>query len=62
MSFINKSGSSTDVTIFMILFISSFETISAVIPDLRVFFWIIAPVADASAGNPNGIKTLLVMV
>ena len=51
-SFINKPVSSRDLIIFMISSISSFEIISAVIPDP-------ASVADAVAGNPNGIKTLL---
>ena len=46
--FINKSDSSSDLTIFMISLISSFEIISVVTPDLNIFFV-----------NPNVIKTLL---
>ena len=43
----------------MILFISLFEIINVVFPDPNIFLWIAAPVADAGAVNPNGIKTLL---
>ena len=51
----------------MILFLSSLEIINVVIrdanskwrPDLNIFLWIAASVADAFAVNPNGIKTLL---
>ena len=43
----------------MISFISSFEIISVVTPELNIFLWIAASVADAAAVNPNGIKTLL---
>ena len=56
-----------DLTIFMILYLSSLEIINVVIrdansewrPDLNIFLWIAASVADAFAVNPNGIKTLL---
>ena len=41
----------------MISFISSFTIINAVIPDLKMFFWIAASAADAI--NPKCIKTLL---
>ena len=51
----------------MILYLSSLEIINVVIrdansewrPDLNIFLWIAASVADAFAVNPNGIKTLL---
>ena len=57
--FVNKPDSSSDLTIFMISFISSFEIINAVIPDSNIFLWITASVADAAAVNPNSLKTLL---
>ena len=57
--FINNSDSSRDLTIFIISFISSLEINSVVKPDPNISWWIIAPVADAAAVNPNGIKTLL---
>ena len=48
-----------DLTIFIISFISSYETINVVIPDQKIFSWIAASVAAAAAAvNPNGIKTL----
>ena len=43
----------------MISYISLFEIVSVVVPDLRIFFWIIASVAAIPAVNPNGSKTLL---
>ena len=63
-----------DLTIFMISFISSFETINVVIseakskgwPDLNIFLWIAGSVTDAAAAaaaaaavNSKCIKTLL---
>ena len=48
--FIYKPYSPRDLTIFMISFTSSFEIINVVIT---------VSVADATAVNPNGIKTLL---
>ena len=67
MPFTNKADSSNDLTIFIISFISSFETISVVLceakskgwPNPNNFLWIAASVADAAAVNPNGIKRLL---
>ena len=50
----------------MISFISSFEIVNVVthksegLPDPNNFVLIVACVADATALNPNGIKTLLV--
>ena len=41
-------------------FISSFDIISVVVPDPKIFLCIPASAADAAAVNPNGIKTLLV--
>ena len=40
----------------MITFISSIEIISEVIPNLQIFFWITASVADAAAADPYGYK------
>ena len=57
--FVNKLGSSCDLTIFRISFISSFDIISVVIPDSKNFFYISAPVVDAATVNPNDIKTFL---
>ena len=44
----------------MISFISRFESISVVLPETKMFFWIAAFFTDAASVNPNGIKTLLV--
>ena len=41
------------------IFISSFEIFSVVIPDPNIFAWIAVSVADAAPVNPNGIKTIL---
>ena len=57
--FTNKSDSSSDLTIFIIPFISSIKIINAVVPDPNIFLWIATSAADAAAVNPNGIKTLL---
>ena len=38
---------------------SSFDIISVVVLDPKIFLCIPASVADAAAVNPNGIKTLL---
>ena len=40
-------------------FISSFDIISVVVPDTKIFLGIPASAADAAAVNPRGIKTLL---
>ena len=40
-------------------FISSFDIISAVVPDPKIFLCFPASAADTAAGYPNGIKTLL---
>ena len=48
-----------DLTILMILFISSFEIINVVIPDPNSFSWIASLVANAAAVYSNVIKTLL---
>ena len=37
-----------------------FEIISVVVPYPIIFLWILASPADATAANPNGIKTFLV--
>ena len=39
--------------------ISSFDIISIVLPDPKIFLCVQASAADAAAVNPNGIKTLL---
>ena len=39
--------------------ISSFDIISAVVPDHKIFLCIPIFAADAAAVNPNGIKALL---
>ena len=39
--------------------ISSFDIIRVVVPDPKIFLCIPASSADATAVNPNGIKTLL---
>ena len=57
--FTDNPDSSSDLTIFMMLFISSFESINVVKPDPNISFWIAATVADVAAVNPNGIKMLL---
>ena len=54
-----KTDSSSDLTIFIISFISSLEIINVVLPDPNIFLWIAVYVADAAAVNPNGIKMLL---
>ena len=59
MPFINKQDPSRELTIFMILFICSFEIINVVMPYSNIFLWIVLSVADAAAVNSNGIKTLL---
>ena len=41
-------------------FISSFETISAVIPEQCIFFWILVFIADAATVISNGAKLFFV--
>ena len=43
----------------MLFFISSFKIINVVVSDPDIFSWIAASAVDASAVNPNGVKTLL---
>ena len=57
--FINKPDSSSDLTIFMLSFIYSFETINVVLPNQNIFLWIAPSTADVAAVNPYGIKLLL---
>ena len=57
MPCINKPDSPSDLTIFIISFISSLEIINVVLPDPNIFLWIAASIA--AAVNPNGIKMLL---
>ena len=64
--FINNTGSSNDLTIFIISFISSFENINALVhkaksagrhdPNIN---WIALSTAEIPADNPNRIKTVL---
>ena len=72
-NFINQSDSLSDLTIFILSLISSFEVISVVIrepksggreaksegqrPNLNIFLWIDISVSDAAAVNPNGINS-----
>ena len=46
-------------TIFIISFISSFETIKVVVLEPFIFFWIPASVAGTAAVNPNGANFVL---
>ena len=39
--------------------ISSFDIISVIVPELKIFLCILASAADAAAVSPNGIRTLL---
>ena len=58
----NERDSSSDITIFIISFISSLEIINTVTPDPNIFLRIAACVInanDAAVFNPNDIKTLL---
>ena len=57
--FINQLDSSRYINFFMIPFKSLFENTNVVVPDLNIFLWIAASVADATAVIPNGIKILL---
>ena len=58
--FINKAHSSSDLTIFIISFISAFEAINVVTTNPNIFLCIAASIADASDVDPDCIKTLLV--
>ena len=61
-SFINKPDSPSDVTIFIISLISSFEIINIVLPDPNIFLKITASVVDAAAVNSNGIPLILMRI
>ena len=50
MLFINKPDSSLDQVL---------QIIKVVASDPNIFLWAVASVSDATAANPNGIKTLL---
>ena len=56
--FIINPYSSSDLTIFFISPISSFEIINVVTP-YTWFFWIAVSLADIAGGNQNGNKRLL---
>ena len=51
-----------DLTISIMSSTSLFEIVNVVIPDLKIFFWIAACIADAGAVNSNAIKILLANV
>ena len=51
--FFNKPDSLSDLTIFMITFICSFEITTVVVPDPNIFLWIAASAAAAAAVKPN---------
>ena len=56
----NKSESSRDLTILIMSSISSFDIINGVLLlDPKSFLYIPVSAADATAVNPNGIRTLL---
>ena len=57
--FISKPDSSSDSTIYVISFKSSFENTNVVVPEPYIFYWIAASVAEGVAVNPNGTKTIL---
>ena len=40
-------------------FISLFDIISVVVPDLKIFLWNLASAVEVTVVNPNGIKKLL---
>ena len=48
--------SSRALAIFIVSFISLFETISVVVPESSIFFWIPKSIAHGATTNPNGIK------
>ena len=64
---INNPGSSRELIIFLISFISSFKIINFVhfakseerARDPNIFLWIAASVTDAATANPNGVRTIL---
>lgn len=63
MPFVIKTESLTDLTVSMMSLIFSFDIIKVnpepEVPDPKIFLWIAASPGDASAGNSNGINTLL---
>ena len=50
---------STNLIIFIISSISSFEAINVLMLDSKTFFWIAGFVAKTATVNPNSIKTPL---
>ena len=59
IAFNEKPGYLRDLSILIISSISSFDIISVVVPEPKIFLCIPASAADTAVGNPNGIKTLL---
>ena len=54
--FINKQDLSSDLTTFIISFISPLEIINVVAPDPNILLWIAAFVGGADAVNPKVLK------
>ena len=57
--FNNRPESSRGLTILIMPSISSFDIISVVVPDPKIFLCIVTYAAYAAAVNPNGFKMLL---
>ena len=53
MPFINRPGSSSNLTILIISFISSFKIVNVAVHGSNIFLWI-----AASAAASNGIKNV----
>ena len=60
--FNNIPESSTDLIIFIMSSISSFDIVSIVVPESKILLCISASAVDAAAVIPNGIKTLIANV
>ena len=64
MPFINNPDSSSNLTIFILPFISSLEVVRKAkseecTPDPKIFLWVAVSATDAAAAIPNNIKTFL---
>ena len=59
INFISNLDYSSDLAIFIITSVSSFETINTVAPDPQMFFRTAASIADIVAVHPSSIKALL---
>ena len=58
-SFVSKPESSRELTRFIMSSISSFDIISAAVPEPKIFLCIPMSAPDAASVNRNGIKTIL---